>query len=136
MTARINPARARWAWDARGPNRAVRVSTHAEAGLLNLSMWRDDICVGTARLAPEEAAGLIAGMSGGLAELARQPDQAATGPERMHELELRLARLEHEVQAPLRRRLASAVTGWALKRAVRAGRPAAAAPAPAPLTTV
>ena len=46
------PAHGRWARDVRGQGRAVRVSAHAEAGLVTVSVWRDGACVGTVRLAP------------------------------------------------------------------------------------
>ena len=84
------PVHGRWAWDVRGEGRAVRVSTHVESGLLNVSMWRDEVCVGTARLLPAEAARLVGALTDGLAELAEQPFPGG----RLHELELRLARLE------------------------------------------
>ena len=63
MTAVGLPVHGRWAWDARGDGRAVRISTHPESGLLNLSLWREDLCVGTVRLRPDEAATLIAGLT-------------------------------------------------------------------------
>jgi hypothetical protein len=130
MTAVRLPTNGRWAWDQRGDGRAVRVSTHAEAGVVNVSLWRDDVCVGTARLAPSEAAGLIGGLTDGLAELAARPaPQASASTERLHELELRLARLEHVVRPPVWRRVPGAVLGWAVTKAARAGRPRPAAPA-------
>lgn len=89
------PVRGRWAWDSRGANRAVRVSTHGDANVLNLSVWRDDICVGTVRLEPGEVTALVAGLTDGLAELAQRPvaDQARdhTVEERLTALEARLA---------------------------------------------
>lgn len=39
--------------DERG--QALRVSWHAEAGIVVLSIWRADHCVGTVRLGPEDA---------------------------------------------------------------------------------
>src|SRR3954467_12358761 len=67
------PPRGRWAWDARGHERAVRVSAHRVEGVVNLSMWRDDICVGTVRLPAAAVAGLVEGLTGGLARLAERP---------------------------------------------------------------
>ena len=121
MTAVVLPAHGHWAWDARGGGRAVRVSTHRESGLLNLSLWREDLCVGTARLRPDEAAALITGLTDGLAELAGRP--RALGPDAgtLADLEARLARLE-QPRPPLWRQAADAVTGWALRKAVRAVR--------------
>jgi hypothetical protein len=65
--------RGRWAWDARGYQRAVRVSPHPAENVVNLSVWRDDVCVGTVRLLPDEVSALVAGLTDGLVELARRP---------------------------------------------------------------
>lgn len=64
----------RWIADRRGEGRGVRVSAHTEAGFLVLSTWKSDVCVGTVRLLPDEAADLIAGISEGLARLATPVD--------------------------------------------------------------
>jgi hypothetical protein len=119
MTAVALPAHAHWAWDARGGGRAIRVSTHTESGLLNLSLWRDDTCVGTARLRPDEAATLVAGITEGLAELAARPRVVGPDASTLAELERRLARLE---RPPLWRQATDAVTGWAVRKAARARR--------------
>jgi hypothetical protein len=65
-----------WIADTRGEGRGVRVSAHTEAGFLVVSTWKADICVGTVRLLPDEAAELVAGLCQGLAQLA-QPAQLA-----------------------------------------------------------
>ncbi|WP_448624657.1 hypothetical protein [Geodermatophilus sp. URMC 64] len=115
MTVIALPTHGRWAWDTRGGGRAVRVSTHADVGLLNVSVWRDDVCVGTVRLAPADAAQLITGLSDGLAELAAARPQVPTTDEpRLRELEERLTRLERR-SAPLWRRVPAAVAAWAEK---------------------
>ena len=90
------PPRGRWAWDARGHERAVRVSAHAPEGVINLSMWRDEICVGTVRLQPDEVAGLVEGLTEGLARLARQPlpVDSPDGGDTLREMEQRLTDLE------------------------------------------
>lgn len=112
MTATQIPLHGRWAWDLRGEGRAVRVSTHVEAGLLNVSMWRENACVGTARLSPAEAARLVTGLSEGLAQLAGHPPAAnASTNRRMHELELRLARVE--ARQPAWRDTVAASWDWA-----------------------
>lgn len=121
MTAVVLPLHGHWAWDARGGGRAVRISTHPESGLLNLSLWRDDLCVGTARLRPDEAATLIAGLTEGLAELAFRPRTVGPDAATLAEMEARLARLE-KGRPPRWRQAADAVTGWVVRRAVRAGR--------------
>jgi len=104
MTVLRLPARGRWAWDARGNNRAVRVSPHAHENVVNLSLWRDDICVGTVRLLPGEAASLVTGLTEGLAELADRPEAgtpaASAETDRMQEMELRLARIEAALAPP------------------------------------
>ena len=115
------PAHGHWAWDSRGGGRAVRVSTHLESGLLNLSLWREDTCVGTVRLRPDEAATLIAGLTDGLAELAARPRSAGPDAATLAELESRLARLE-DTPPPRWRQTADAVTGWAVRKAARARR--------------
>lgn len=54
--------------DARGGDRALRVSWHGEADVVVLSLWRDNVCVGTLQLALEDVPDLI--------------DQLAVGPAR------------------------------------------------------
>ena len=88
------PSRAHWAWDARGHERAVRVSPHPEENVVNLSVWRDDVCVGTVRLQPADVAVLVAGLTDGLADLARRPAEPTVAElvERLDRVESRLAR--------------------------------------------
>ncbi|MDP2772004.1 MAG: hypothetical protein Q8O61_00490 [Nocardioides sp.] len=45
--------------DARGRDRALRVSWHQDAGMVVLSLWRDNICTGSFRLAVDEVPQLI-----------------------------------------------------------------------------
>ncbi|PWW24864.1 hypothetical protein JD79_04055 [Geodermatophilus normandii] len=99
MTVTALPARARWVWDARDRTRAVRVSAHPAQGLLNLSIWRDDLCVGTVKLRPDEVSGLVSGLTDGLAQLAATPPPAA-GPATVTDLEARLAAVESRLTAP------------------------------------
>jgi len=120
MTAVVLPVHGRWAWDARGEGRAIRVSTHAESGLLNLSLWRGDVCVGTARLRPDEAATLAAGLTHGLAELAGRPRAVSPDLIRMAELEDRLSRLEQ--RPPPWRNAVGRLGGWAVRKAARRAR--------------
>jgi len=106
------PPRGSWAWDARGHERAVRVSAHPRESLVNLSVWRDDLCVGTVRLAPAEVAGLIEGLTQSLARLAEQPaasDTSAPAEEKLHALEERLTQLEARLSQPSWRAAATAV---------------------------
>ena len=103
MTVIPLPSHGQWAWDSRGEGRGVRVSAHADVGVLNVSIWRGGTCVGTAQLLPADVAKLVSGLSEGLAEIAAQPPvHEATAPERLHELEQRLAEVEARVD-PRRR---------------------------------
>lgn len=52
--------------DARTRSRALRVTWHAEAGLVVLSLWRENVCAGTFRLAIEEVPDLIDVLRAGL----------------------------------------------------------------------
>ncbi|MCL2543449.1 MAG: hypothetical protein FWE71_13475 [Nocardioidaceae bacterium] len=47
--------------DVRGDDRALRVSLHPESGsgVVVLSIWRDNVCTGTVRLAAEDVPDLI-----------------------------------------------------------------------------
>jgi hypothetical protein len=54
--------------DARGSDRGMRVSWHHEQGLVVVSLWRADTCVGTLRLPREEVPRLILALAEGLAE--------------------------------------------------------------------
>jgi hypothetical protein len=57
--------------DGRGDDRALRLSWHTEpalgSGLVVLSMWRENVCVGTFRLAADDVPAMIAFLSSGLA---------------------------------------------------------------------
>lgn len=52
--------------DARGGDRAMRVSWHEESGLVVLSLWRDNVCTGSFRLAVDEVPALIELLRSGL----------------------------------------------------------------------
>ncbi|WP_134765743.1 hypothetical protein [Nocardioides sp. 1609] len=55
--------------DPRGDQRALRVSWHTDGGpdgVVVLSMWRDNLCVATFRLAVDEVPDLIAMLREGL----------------------------------------------------------------------
>ncbi len=52
--------------DARGADRALRVSWHTEADLVVLSMWRENVCVSSFQLTIDEVPDLIAFLSSGL----------------------------------------------------------------------
>ena len=65
-TARPLPATGSVFLDARGGDRALRVSWHPEAGLVVLSLWRDNVCAGSFRLAVDEVPDLIDTLRAGL----------------------------------------------------------------------
>jgi hypothetical protein len=110
------PPRGRWAWDARGSERAVRVSPHPDENVVNLSVWRDDLCVGTVRLSPDEVSALVVGLTDGLVALGRHPAGAAAT---LTDLEDRLARVESRLARPGRHTSAAARLRSVLTRASR-----------------
>ncbi|GAA3549597.1 hypothetical protein [Nocardioides daeguensis] len=63
--------------DARGDGRAMRVSWHAEAEVVVLSLWRDNVCTGTFQLALEDVPGLVDLLA---ARYADAPDERAVYP--------------------------------------------------------
>ena len=63
--------------DARGEGRALRVTWHGEAGIVVLSVWRNNVCTASVRLAPDEAAELIRTLTAGLPDAADPPGSAA-----------------------------------------------------------
>jgi hypothetical protein len=103
MTVIPLPRHGQWIEDLRGDGRSVRVSAHEDAGLLNLSIWRHGACVGTVRLAPEDVATLMGGLSDGLAQMAQRPMDDAPAHDRIQQLERRLTALEDRRPAAPRR---------------------------------
>jgi hypothetical protein len=53
--------------DARGGDRALRVSWHDDSGLVVLSLWRENVCAGSFRLTVEEVPDLVELLRAGLA---------------------------------------------------------------------
>ena len=66
--------------DARGGDRALRVSWHPEAGLVVLSLWRDNVCAGSFRLAAADVPELIDVLRTGLARSYARAHDAVDGP--------------------------------------------------------
>jgi hypothetical protein len=64
--ARVLPELGSIFLDARGSERALRVSWHTEADLVVLSLWRDNVCTGSFRLSVEEVPELIDLLRAGL----------------------------------------------------------------------
>lgn len=54
--------------DARGGDRSLRMTWHHEAQVVVLSLWRDNVCTGTFRLAADEVPEVIAMLRSGLDE--------------------------------------------------------------------
>ena len=54
--------------DARGAGRGMRLSWHHEQGVVVVSLWRADTCVGTMQLSHDEVPRLVAALTDGLAE--------------------------------------------------------------------
>jgi len=54
--------------DARGGDRSLRVTWHPEDGLVVLSLWRDNVCAGSFRVATEDVPHLIETLVAGLAQ--------------------------------------------------------------------
>lgn len=52
--------------DLRGDDRSLRVSWHRESQVVVLSLWRDNLCVGTFRVGADEVPDLIASLRDGL----------------------------------------------------------------------
>ena len=74
------PSQAAVFLDARGAERALRVSWHHEAGVVVLSLWRSDSCVGTFRVPVAEVPALMAVLGDGLAAATAGSDPVAAVP--------------------------------------------------------
>jgi hypothetical protein len=73
-TARPLPKTGSVFLDARGGDRALRVSWHTEAGVVVLSLWHGNVCSGSFRLGVDEVPELI--------EMLREgPDEAVAKAE-------------------------------------------------------
>lgn len=59
--------------DLRGRGRALRVSWHAEDGLVVLSLWDGPRCTGTVRLPAQDVPDLLDALASGLAREAPAP---------------------------------------------------------------
>ncbi len=71
--------------DPRGEDRSLRVTWHEESQLVVLSLWRDNVCAGTFRLAADEVPDLIALLRRGLDQAydaARERVERAETPSR------------------------------------------------------
>jgi len=66
VTARPLPATGEIFLDARGDDRALRISWHYDTDLVVLSLWRENVCTGSFRLTIDEVPELIAMLRAGL----------------------------------------------------------------------
>ncbi len=73
------PARGDIFLDARGEERALRVTGHCAEGLVVLSLWRGAQCTATARLSTSDASRLAA-LLAGLGAAAADPGDAGCDP--------------------------------------------------------
>jgi hypothetical protein len=65
-TARPLPQTGSIYLDARGGDRALRVSWHPEADVVVLSLWRENVCAGSFRLAVDDVPDFIEVLRTGL----------------------------------------------------------------------
>ena len=63
----VLPVRGEVVVDARGGARALRVSWHPEHGVVVLSIWRGNVCVGTVQVDKDEVPHLVDVLVRGLA---------------------------------------------------------------------
>ena len=61
-TARPLPATGEIFLDARGDDRALRISWHYDTDLVVLSLWRENVCTGSFRLTVDEVPELRGGL--------------------------------------------------------------------------
>jgi hypothetical protein len=64
--------------DARGGGRWMRVTWHDAADLVVLSLWRDDACVATFRLTPDQVPALVNDLVTGLAARGQRPGSSGS----------------------------------------------------------
>lgn len=65
-----------WFGDADRRRRSLRLTPHPRQGVTTLSLWDDQECVGTIRLAHDEVPALISALAESLATAAQQPPTA------------------------------------------------------------
>ena len=65
-TVRPLPSNGEIFLDARGDERALRVTWHYDTELVVLSLWRENVCTGSFRLTVDEVPELIAMLRSGL----------------------------------------------------------------------
>ncbi|MGQ7297811.1 hypothetical protein [Quadrisphaera sp. KR29] len=74
------PARSAVVRDRDRPARALRVTTHPDAGLVVLSVWDGDVCTTTLRLDPEDAPDLVRALTDAAVAAAPRRPRSPGGP--------------------------------------------------------
>jgi len=69
----LDAPRSRWFADARG--RSLKASWHREAGLVVISLWESDRCIGTFRLPVADAPELMVLLAGAVKAWAEGPSE-------------------------------------------------------------
>jgi hypothetical protein len=75
--------RSRWFEDARG--RSLKASWHPEAGLVVISLWESDRCIGTFRLPAADAPELMVLLAGAVRAWAEDESAVSSRPARPDE---------------------------------------------------
>ncbi len=75
------PARSAVVRDRDRPARALRVTTHPDAGLVVLSLWDGDVCTTTLRLDPDDAADLVRALTDAAVAAAPRAPRVPGAPE-------------------------------------------------------
>lgn len=65
-----------WFVDVRSSARRLAVTTHAEAGVVVLSLWQGDRCTGSFRLPLDDAPALVAALTEGMTAVDPPPSPA------------------------------------------------------------
>jgi hypothetical protein len=74
------PARSAVVRDRDRSTRALRVTTHPDAGLVVLSLWDGDVCTTTLRLDPADAADLVRALTDAAVAAAPRAQRPPVGP--------------------------------------------------------
>lgn len=96
-----------------GVHSALRATWHEEAGYVVISLWREDTCVATSHLTPNEAGRLAMFITGGLADLAQAGMTSSTSVTRI----ARRLGLRQRFRQAMRYWRTS--VGWSLERIAR-----------------
>lgn len=65
-----------WFGDVRSPARRLAVTTHADVGVVVLSLWQGDRCTGSFRLSLDDAPALVTTLTEGMTPVDPPPSPA------------------------------------------------------------